>query len=103
MLSIQGKSGERDKLMNYTDNKKVLSQTATTVNAISSVPQELMTESELITFLRIPEVSKATDYHNVVANLKRMHDLPCIHICGQPLYPKEAILDWIRDKTSKGN
>ena len=59
----------------------------------------LMTESELIKFLRIPEVSKANSYYNVVANLKRFHDLPRIHICGQPLYPREAILEWIRNKT----
>ena len=61
-----------------------------------------MTESELIRYLRVPEVSKAKDYHNVVDNLKRFHDLPRIHICGQPLYPREAIQQWIRDKTSKG-
>jgi hypothetical protein len=63
---------------------------------------ELMTEDELILYLRIPEVSKAKDYHNVVYNLKRMHDLPCIHISNQPLYPHEAIIDWIRSKTEKG-
>ena len=32
---------------------------------------ELMTEDELIVYLRIPEVSKSKDYHNVVENLKR--------------------------------
>ena len=63
-------------------------------------PPELMTEEELIGFLRIPHVTKAKDHHNVVANLKRMHDLPRIHICGQPLYPREAILEWIRNNTS---
>ena len=60
---------------------------------------DLLTEEELIKFLRIPEVSKANDYHNVIENLKRMHDLPCIHICRQPLYPIEAIRRWIEDKT----
>ena len=62
----------------------------------------LMTESELIDFLRIPEVSKAKDHHNVIANLKRFHDLPRVHICGQPLYPRDAIVEWIRDNTNKG-
>ena len=62
---------------------------------------ELMTEKELIDFLRIPEISKAKDFHNVVANLRRFHDLPCIHICGQPLYPREAILEWIRNRPGK--
>ena len=61
---------------------------------------ELLTEEELITYLRIPEVSKATNHHNVIENLKRMHDLPCIHICRQPLYPKKAIRKWIEEKTN---
>ena len=60
---------------------------------------ELLTEEELIVFLRIPEISKSQDYHNVIENLKRMHDLPRIHICGKPLYPLEEIRDWIRKKT----
>ena len=60
---------------------------------------DLLTEDELIDFLRIPEVSKAADYHNVVENLKRMHELPRIHLCGKPLYPIEAVKKWIKDKT----
>ncbi len=59
----------------------------------------LLTEEELIQYLRIPEVSKAKDYGNVIAHLKRMHDLPCIHICRQPLYPLEAINNWIKNKS----
>ena len=66
------------------------------------VPSELMTEDDLIQYLRIPEVSKAKDYHNAIANLTRMHDLPRIHICGQPLYPREAIQEWIRTNTTNG-
>jgi len=62
---------------------------------------ELMTKEELIEFLRIPQISKATDHHNVISHLKRFHDLPRIHICGQPLYPLEAIRNWIRTKTEK--
>ena len=62
---------------------------------------ELLTEEELIRFLRIPEISKAQDHHNVIAHLKRIHDLPCIHICRQPLYPIEAISQWIRDRLEK--
>ncbi len=63
--------------------------------------KELMTEEELIRFLRILEVSKAENYHNVIENLKRMHNLPCIHICKQPLYPLEAIRRWIEEKLLK--
>ncbi|MCK4913917.1 MAG: hypothetical protein KAS69_04900 [Planctomycetes bacterium] len=60
---------------------------------------DLLTEKELISFLRIPEVSKAADYHNVIENLKRMHGLPRIHLCGKPLYPIEAVKKWIKEKT----
>ncbi|MCP4707599.1 MAG: hypothetical protein GY869_03155 [Planctomycetes bacterium] len=63
---------------------------------------DLLTESELIEYLRIPEVSKAKNYHNVIDNLKRYHGLPRIHISGQPLYPLEAIQEWIRNQTAKG-
>ena len=61
----------------------------------------LLTEDELICLLRIPEISKAHDHHNVIAHLKRIHDLPCIHICRQPLYPLEAISKWIQDRLEK--
>ena len=67
-----------------------------------TVSPELLTEEELIVFLRIPEISKSKDYHNVIENLKRMHDLPRIHICGKPLYPLEEIREWIRKKTTTG-
>ena len=59
---------------------------------------ELMTEQELILFLRIPEISKAGNHRNVIANLKRMHDLPRIHLCKQPLYPLNAVRKWIDEK-----
>ena len=61
----------------------------------------LLTEDELIRLLRIPEISKAQDYHNVVAHLKRYHGLPCVHICRQPLYPLEAVVEWIRERAEK--
>jgi len=64
---------------------------------------ELMTEAELVIFLRIPEISKSKDYHNVIENLKRMHRLPRIHICGKPLYPLEAIREWIRQQTGNAD
>ncbi len=60
---------------------------------------ELMTEEELIIYLRIAQISNAQNYHNVIDNLKRMHGLPRIHICGKPLYPIEAIRQWIANKT----
>lgn len=60
---------------------------------------DIMTEDEVIEFLRIPQISKAANYRNVIENLKRMHDLPCIHICRQPLYPLEAVKNWVKQKT----
>ena len=63
--------------------------------------QNLMTEDELIKFLRIPQISKAKNYHNVIAHLKRYRKLPCIHLCRQPLYPVQAILRWIEETTQK--
>ncbi len=82
--------------MTDNDNRHVLSDKSAITTPV------LMTESELIEFLRIPEVSRAKDHRNVIDNLKRFHDLPRIHICGQPLYPREAIQEWIRDNTTKG-
>jgi hypothetical protein len=72
-----------------------------TINDNSVDFRELLTQDELIEFLRIPEVSKAEDYNNVIDNLKRMHNLPCIHICKQPIYPLSAIRKWVEDKLLK--
>jgi len=62
---------------------------------------DLMTESELVEYLRIAEVSKAKDYGYVVDNLKRMHGLPAIHISRKSLYPLTAIRRWIDQKVEK--
>jgi hypothetical protein len=62
---------------------------------------ELMTETELMHFLRIPDVSRTADPHHVVENLKRFHQLPCIHISRQPLYPLTAVRRWVEDKLRK--
>ena len=60
---------------------------------------DLLTEDEVIRFLRIPEISRANNHRNVIANLKRSRRLPCVHVCRQPLYPKDAIMEWIREQT----
>lgn len=62
----------------------------------------LMTEAELVEFLRIPVVSNAKDHKNVVENLKRLRSLPRIHICNKALYPKKAIEEWIQQQTTTG-
>ena len=61
-----------------------------------SLCPELMTEEELIRFLRIPLISKSEDYVNVIENLKRMHNLPCIHICKQPLKKSKFLCNCCR-------
>ncbi|MFC1636798.1 hypothetical protein ACFL5Z_18380 [Planctomycetota bacterium] len=63
---------------------------------------ELMTESEVIQFLRIPELSSSKDYHNVIENLKRVRGLPRIHICRKALYPKKAVLQWVEKQIGAG-
>ena len=63
---------------------------------------ELMTESEVIQFLRIPEISNSKDYHNVIEHLKKIRGLPRIHICRKALFPKKAILDWIEKESDTG-
>ena len=60
---------------------------------------ELLTEQELIQFLRIPEISKSKDYSNVIANLKRAHGLPRLHLCGTVLYPSREVQKWITKRT----
>jgi hypothetical protein len=62
---------------------------------------ELMTETDLVHFLRISDVSQATNPHHVVENLKRFHQPPCIHISRQPLYWLAAVRRWVEDKLVK--
>jgi hypothetical protein len=64
---------------------------------------ELLTEDELIRFLRIPQISGAKDHHNVVEHLKRYRGLPRIRICNKVLYPMEAIRKWIERETINVN
>ena len=61
----------------------------------------LLTEAEIIELLRIPQVTKSENHRNVIQNLKRIHALPCIHICKKPLYPLEAVKQWLMDKAEK--
>ena len=60
---------------------------------------DLLNIDEVIQVLRIPYVSNSKDYHNVVKNLIRFRDLPRIQICNRLLYPKEAILEWVKNET----
>lgn len=81
------------------DSTQNLAESTPTLNQIpfsqTGTYPLLLTEEELIRVLRIPEISKARDYHYVIENLMRMHDLPCIHISRQPLFPIDALREWI--------
>ena len=72
------------------------------MNTETKTYPDLMTEQEVIEYLRISEVSKSKDFHNVISHLIRMRDLPRIHLCRKPLYPLEAIRGWIRKETMPG-
>ena len=62
----------------YTESPAILPSPDGTFGPCPTV----MTEEELIRFLRIPEISSATNHRHVVENLKRIHDLPRIHLKG---------------------
>ena len=62
----------------------------------------IMTEEELIRFLRIPEISNARNYRNVVENLKRSHGLPRIHLCGKNVYLTDAVKAWLENHITCG-
>jgi hypothetical protein len=61
-----------------------------------------MTEEELIRFLRIPEISTATNHRHVIENLKRVHGLPRIHLCGKAVYPIDAVKQWLQQRATCG-
>jgi len=57
----------------------------------------VMTEEELIRFLRIPEISNARNHRNVVENLKRTRGLPRIHLCGKTVYLTDSVKAWLEN------
>ena len=62
----------------------------------------VMTEEELIRFLRIPEISNAANYRHVIENLKRMHGLPRIHLCGKTVYLTDSVKQWLQQHVTCG-
>jgi hypothetical protein len=62
----------------------------------------VMTEEELIRFLRIPEISNAKSHRNVVENLKRTRGLPRIHLCGKTVYLTDAVKAWLENHITCG-
>ena len=63
---------------------------------------DLMTEAELIEYLRIPEISESKNFHNVIEHLKRVRDLPRLHLCNKNLYPLKAIREWVHQNAKLG-
>ena len=50
----------------------------------------------MIQFLRIPQISNATNYRHVIENLKRAHGLPRICLCGKTVSMK--LTDFFQDR-----
>ncbi len=71
------------------------------MNTETKTYPDLMTEEELIDYLRIPEISRSGKFHNVIENLKRMRDLPRIHLCSKALYPLKAVREWVHKETCR--
>lgn len=65
-----------------------------TIRMTNSYP-DIMTEAELIEYLRIPCVSKSKNYKNVVDNLVAKWGLPCIHISLKRLFPLALVRQWV--------
>jgi len=62
----------------------------------------VMTEEELIRFLRIPEISNARSHRNVFENLKRTRGLPRIRLCGKTVYLADAVKAWLENLITSG-
>ena len=62
----------------------------------------VITEEELIQFLRIPEISNAENHRHVIENLKRKHGLPRIHLCGKAVYLTDAVKAWLENRIMCG-
>ena len=62
----------------------------------------VMTEEELTPFLRIPQISNATNHRHVIENLKRKHGLPRIHLCGKTVYLTDSVKAWLEGHVTCG-
>ena len=65
------------------------------MNTEMKIFPDLMTEEELIEYLRIPEVSTSTNFKRVISNLKASRGLPKVYISRSCLYSLKAIREWI--------
>ena len=60
---------------------------------------DLMTEQELIAYLRMPEVSTSKNLKRSIQYLKSFRALPRINICRSKLYPLKAVREWVDKQT----
>jgi hypothetical protein len=63
----------------------------------------VMTEEELVRFLRIPEISTARNPRHVIENLKRQHGLPRIRLCGKAVYLTDSVRQWLQQHVTCGD
>ena len=66
-------------------------------NNLSNSFPDIMIESELIQYLRIPEISKSNNYHNVIEHLKRFRGLPSFHLCNREVFIRKVIDQWLEE------
>jgi len=86
--------------MNSTQQNRELPATLPDVDGGFGPCPSVMTEEELIRFLRIPEISNARNHRHVVENLKRKHGLPRIHLCGKAVYLTESVKQWLQQRVT---
>jgi len=68
------------------------------MNTETKTYPDLMTEQELIDYLRISEVKRSNNPNNpkrYVQRLKSLRGLPRISICNSTLCPLKAVREWI--------
>lgn len=83
------------------DAKEMSQASCEIMNEQTHEYHNLMTQTDLVAYLRIPEISNAEDPGNVIDNLRRMRGLPVLHLCRQPMYWKPAIDQWIESQITK--
>ncbi len=60
------------------------------MNTESKSYPDLMTEEELVDYLRIAKISTSKNHRNVIGNLKSARGLPKIYLCLTMRYPYKS-------------
>lgn len=85
----------------HVDAREMSQELCEIMNKQEQHYHDLMTQAELIAYLRIRELSKSESPDNVIDNLRRMRGLPVLHLCRQPMYWRPAIDQWIEDQITR--